>query len=45
MEKIANRLFNWASILEVNTREQALKTASMCRPAAEAEKAAPCLPP
>lgn len=29
MEQIAKRLFNWASILEPNTREQAEKTASM----------------
>src|SRR5579864_5417952 len=29
MEKIGNRLFNWASILEPNTREQGERTASM----------------
>lgn len=29
MQKIDQRLLNWASILEDNTREQALKTASM----------------
>lgn len=29
MEKIGNRLFNWASILEPNTREQAERAASM----------------
>jgi tRNA-splicing ligase RtcB len=29
MEQINNRLFNWASILEPATREQAIKTASM----------------
>jgi tRNA-splicing ligase RtcB len=29
MEKINRRLLNWASILEDNTREQALRTASM----------------
>src|SRR4051794_4123630 len=29
MEKITGRLLNWASILEDNTREQALRTASM----------------
>jgi tRNA-splicing ligase RtcB (3'-phosphate/5'-hydroxy nucleic acid ligase) len=29
MEQISRRLFNWASILEPATREQALKTASM----------------
>ncbi len=29
MEKINNTLFNWASVLEENTREQALLTASM----------------
>jgi tRNA-splicing ligase RtcB (3'-phosphate/5'-hydroxy nucleic acid ligase) len=29
MEKIGSKLFNWASILEQNTREQAERTASM----------------
>lgn len=29
MEQLAKRLFNWASVLEPNTREQAEKTASM----------------
>jgi tRNA-splicing ligase RtcB len=29
MEKISKRLLNWASILEDNTREQAMRTASM----------------
>jgi tRNA-splicing ligase RtcB len=29
MEQLAKRLFNWASILEPNTREQAERTASM----------------
>jgi tRNA-splicing ligase RtcB len=29
MEMLAKKLFNWASILEANTREQAEKTASM----------------
>src|SRR5580693_7886268 len=29
MEQIAKKLFNWASILEDKTREQAEKTASM----------------
>src|ERR671921_2439600 len=29
MEKINDRLLNWASILEANTREQALRTAEM----------------
>lgn len=29
MQKINNKLFNWASILEDNTREQAVRTASM----------------
>src|SRR6476659_3825891 len=29
MEKINARLLNWASILEDNTREQALRTAAM----------------
>jgi tRNA-splicing ligase RtcB (3'-phosphate/5'-hydroxy nucleic acid ligase) len=29
MEQIGKRLFNWASILEPSTREQAIKTASM----------------
>src|SRR4051812_7093183 len=29
MEKINGRLLNWASILEDNTREQALRTAAM----------------
>ena len=29
MQKINDRLWNWASILEDNTREQAEKTASM----------------
>lgn len=29
MEKLGDKLFNWASILEDNTREQAIRTASM----------------
>ena len=29
MEHLAKKLINWASILEPNTREQALRTASM----------------
>src|SRR5579875_4026177 len=29
MEKINDRLFNWASLLETNTREQAEQTATM----------------
>ena len=29
MERLAKKLINWASILEPNTREQALRTASM----------------
>lgn len=29
MEKITKRLWNWASILDENTREQALRTSQM----------------